>query len=82
VPAGEFDALEVKRYVYAGNAEFFTLQEEIVQTDWYSPELGYVIASEANSSHIDTSRSGGARGRPLRVRGDWLIAELVRHGTQ
>jgi hypothetical protein len=53
-----------------------------VQTDWYSPELGYVVASEANSSHIDTSRSGGARGRPLRVRGDWLIAELVRHGTQ
>jgi hypothetical protein len=82
VPAGEFDALEVRRYVYAGNAEFFQLQEEIVQVDWYAPELGYVVASESNSSHVDTSRSGGGRGRPLRVRGDWLIAELVRHGAQ
>ena len=81
VPAGEFDALEVRRYVYAGNAEFFRLQEEIVQTDWYAPALGYVVASESNSSHVDTSRSGGGRGRPLRVRGAWLIAELVAHGT-
>lgn len=82
VPAGEFDALEVRRSVYAGNAEFFNTQEEIVQIDWYAPSVGYVVASESNSSHIDTSRSGGGRGRPLRVRGDWLIAELVRHSAQ
>ncbi len=82
VPAGEFDALQVTRYVYAGNAEFFNSQEEIVQTDWYAPALGYVVASEGNSSHIDTSRSGGGRGRPLRVRGEWLIAELVRYSAQ
>jgi hypothetical protein len=82
VPAGEFDALEVRRFVYAGNAEFFQLQEEIVQIDWYAPAVGYVVATESNSSHLDTSRSGGGRGRPLRVRGDWLIAELVRHGAQ
>ncbi|MEA3153702.1 MAG: hypothetical protein QOK44_1291 [Betaproteobacteria bacterium] len=79
VPAGEFDALQVVRYVYAGNAEFFRLQEEITQTDWYAPSVGYVVVNEGNSSHIDTSRSGGGRGRPLRVRGDWLIAELVRY---
>jgi hypothetical protein len=78
VPAGEFDALEVRRQVYAGNAEFFRLQEEIVQTDWYAPAVGYTVASEASSSHIDTSRSGGGRGRPLRVRGEWLIAELAQ----
>jgi hypothetical protein len=47
-----------------------------VQTDWYAPAVGYMVMSEGNSSHIDTSRSGGGRGRPLRVRGDWLIAEL------
>jgi hypothetical protein len=82
VPAGEFEALEVRRYVYAGNAEYFKLQEEIFQRDWYAPTLGYVVMSEGNSSHIDTSRSGGGRGRPLRVRGDWLIAELVRHGVE
>jgi hypothetical protein len=81
VPAGEFDALEVRRYVYAGNPDFFKLQEEIVQIDWYSPAIGYVVATEASSSHIDTSRSGGGRGRPLRVRGDWLVAELVRYSA-
>ena len=82
VPAGEFDAIEVRRSVWAGNAEFFRLQEEIVQVDWYAPAVGYVVASESRSSHIDTSRSGGGRGRPLRVRGDWLIGELVAHGPQ
>jgi hypothetical protein len=81
VPAGEFDAVQVRRYVYAGNASFFTLQEEIVETDWYAPALGNVIISEGSSSHIDTSRSGGGRGRPLRVRGDWLIAELVAYSA-
>jgi hypothetical protein len=81
VPAGEFDALPVTRYVYAGNAESFTLQEEIYEVDWYAPQLGYVVVREGRSSHIDTSRSGG-RHRPLRVRGDWLIAELVQHASQ
>jgi hypothetical protein len=81
VPAGEFDAIEVRRQVFAGNAEFFNSQEEITETDWYAPAIGQVIVSEGTSTHVDTSRSGGGRGRPLRVRGDWLIAELVRHST-
>lgn len=81
VPAGEFDALAVRRYVFAGNAEYFNSQEEIVETDWYAPAIGQVIVSEGSSHHIDTSRSGGGRGRPLRVRGDWLIAELVGYST-
>lgn len=81
VPAGEFDAIEVRRYVYAGNAEFFRTQEEIVETDWFAPSIGNAVVSEGTSSHVDTSRSGGGRGRPLRVRGDWLVAELVRHSA-
>jgi hypothetical protein len=79
VPAGEFDALQVTRSIWAGNGEWFTLQEEIVENDFYAPQVGYVVVREGTSSHIDTSRAGGGRGRPLRVRGDWLIAELVRH---
>ena len=83
VPAGEFDALEIRRSIYAGNAEFFNSQEEIVETDWYAPSAGYFIASEGTSSHVDTSRSGGGRGDPpLRVRGDWLVAELVRYSAR
>jgi hypothetical protein len=77
VPAGDFDALKVVRYVYAGNAEFFNTQEEIVQTDWFAPAVNQVVRSEGNSRHVDTSRSGGGR-KPLLVRGDWLIAELTR----
>jgi len=69
IPAGEFDALEVRRYVYAGNAEYFKLQEEIFQRDWYAPALGYVVMTEGNSSHIDTSRSGGGRVHAGGVRG-------------
>lgn len=83
VPAGEFEALEVRRSVYAGNAESFRLQEEIIETDWFAPSVGFAVASEGYSSHIDTSRSAGGRGDPpLRVRGDWLAAELVRYSMQ
>ena len=83
VPAGEFDAIEVRRQVYAGNAESFKLQEEISETDWYAPAVGFAVASSGASSHIDTSRGGGRRGaEALRVRGDWLIAELVRYSVQ
>ena len=78
VPAGEFDALKVVRYVYAGNAEFFNSQEEIIQTDWFAPTVNQVVRSEGSSRHVDTSRSGGPR-KPLIVRGDWLVAELTRY---
>lgn len=80
VPAGEFDAIEVQRRVYAGNAEFFRLQEEITETDWYAPAVGNAVVRQGTSSHVDTSRGGGGPGDPpLVVRGEWLIAELVRH---
>jgi hypothetical protein len=80
VPAGEFQALPVRRSVYAGNTESFRLQEEIVETDWFAPSVEFPVASEGHSSHIDTSRGGGGRlDPPLRVRGDWLAAELVRY---
>jgi hypothetical protein len=83
VPAGEFDALEVRRSVYAGNSDSFRHQEEIVETDFYAPSVGFLVASGGASSHIDTSRGGGGRfDPPLRVQGDWLIAELVRYAIQ
>ena len=82
VPAGEFDAIEVRREIYAGNAEFFRLQEEISEVEWFAPSVGHPVVAQGLSSHIDTSRSAGGRGDPpLRVRGEWLIAELVRHSS-
>ena len=81
VPAGEFDALRIQRYVFAGNAEAWRTQEEISETDWYVPALRRTARTEGLSEHFDTSRGGGDGGGeyPLRIRGDWLIAELVRY---
>ena len=81
VPAGEFDALRIERQIFAGNGTGFKSQETIRETDWYVPALGQVARSEASSEHFDDSRSGGdGDGEyPLRIRGDWLVAELVRH---
>jgi hypothetical protein len=78
VPAGEFDALKIQRSVFAGNMEGHHTQEEITETDWYVPSVRRAVRTSANSEHFDTSRGGGDGGEyPLRVRGDYLISELV-----
>jgi hypothetical protein len=79
VPAGEFDALKIQRSVFAGNMEGNHTQEEITETDWYVPSVRRAVRTSANSEHFDTSRGGGGDGGeyPLRVRGDYLISELV-----
>ena len=81
VPAGEFDALKIQRYVYAGNQDAWRTQETIDETDWYVPALGRTVRSQGSSEHFDTSYGGGDEGGeyPQRIRGDWLIAELVRY---
>jgi len=81
VPAGEFDALKIQRYVFAGNSDGFKSQESIWETDWYVPALRRAARTQAASEHFDSSRGGGDDGGeyPQRVRGDWLIADLVRY---
>jgi hypothetical protein len=81
VPAGEFDALRVQREVFAGNSTAVKTQEEIRETDWYVPSLHRAAITESSSQHFDNSRGGGDGGGeyPLRIRGDWLRAELVRY---
>jgi hypothetical protein len=81
VPAGEFDALKIQREVFAGNSDAVKTQEEILETDWYVPALRRTARSQASSQHFDNSRGGSDGGGeyPLRIRGDWLAAELVRY---
>ena len=81
VPAGEFDALRIQREVFAGNMEGFRTQEEIRETDWYVPAVRRAVRTRGNSQHFDSSRGGGKGGGeyPLRVRGDFLIGELVAY---
>jgi hypothetical protein len=81
VPAGEFDALKVERSVFAGNMEGSLSQEEITETDWYVPSVRRAVRTSANSQHFDNSRGGsdGDGEYPLRIRGDYLISELVAY---
>lgn len=75
-PAGEFDALKIRRYVYAGNAEFFKTEERIEEYDWYAPQPGVVVRHEARSEHMDMSMN--CKGQCTIVRGDWIVAELAK----
>lgn len=79
VPAGDFDALKIERSVFAGNMEGTRTQEEIREIDWYVPSVRRAVRTSTDSQHFDNSRGGGdgAGEYPLRVRGDFLIAELV-----
>ena len=79
VPAGEFDAIKIERSVYAGNMEGSRSQEEIREIDWYVPSVRRAVRTSANSQHFDNSKGGGDGGGeyPLRVRGDFLVSELV-----
>jgi hypothetical protein len=79
VPAGQFDALRIQREVFAGNSDARRTQEEIRETDWYVPSVRRSVRSQATSQHFDNSRGGGDGGGeyPLRIRGDFLIAELT-----
>jgi hypothetical protein len=81
VPAGEFDALRIERRLYAGNMEGYRTQEEVTETEWYVPSVRRAVRTQSSSQHFDTSRGGGDGGGeyPLRIRGDWLIGELVAY---
>jgi hypothetical protein len=81
VPAGDFDALRIQRSVFAGNMEGWKTQEEILETDWYVPSVRRAVRTHSSSQHFDTSRGGGDGGGeyPLRVRGDFLVSDLVSY---
>ncbi len=81
VPAGEFDALRIRRLVYAGNFGHFRSEEQIVEFDWYAPRLGRVVRQESSSLYYDTSRGCGKDDPPncQVVRNDWNVAELINH---
>ena len=89
-PAGTFDAVKIRRRIYAGDWEGFLQETNIVELDWYAPALGRPVRVEINSSWLDTSRSPGGGGifggGILRsnqlMRGDWSVFELVSYQAQ
>jgi len=74
VPAGEFDTIKVRRYVYPGDHAFLLSETYVTEIDWYAPALGRAVRTERNSIYLDLNSCGFAR---CEARGDWDIYELV-----
>lgn len=76
VPAGEFDALRIERYIYAGNAGSFRTEERIHEVDWYAPRAGKVVRHAASSEYTDLSKSCRS-GLCTLIRNDYTVYELA-----
>jgi hypothetical protein len=79
VPAGEFDALVVRRIVYAGNEDTTRGEENITEFDWYAPALGGIVKHVSSSAYFDKMSSCDDLFCAAWVRNDWNVAELVSH---
>ncbi len=80
VPAGEFDALKVRRLVYAGNHDYFRGEEHIAEFDWYAPKLGQIVKHVSTSGHQDKAQSCDDFFSDCNwIKGDWNVVELVNH---
>ena len=80
-PAGAFDAIKVKRTVYAGDWGTFTSETTIVETDWYAPALGRPVRTERVSSYLDPQKCG-ASSACTPIRGDWDVFELSNYSRK
>lgn len=79
VPAGEFDAIVVRRLVYAGNGDTARGEENITEYDWYAPKLGGIVKHVSSSAYYDKMRGCDERACSAWVRNDWNVVELTSH---
>ena len=77
VPAGTFDTLKIRRYVYVPSFETFRGQEYITEVDWYAPAAGLIVRSEADSHYFDTRHSCDDGGGCPPMRQAWTVLELT-----
>ncbi len=80
VPGGSFDTIKVRRRVYAGDSEGFRLETNIIETDWYSPQLGRPVRSESTSSYMQPDRCVEYHACTP-ILGDWNVLELIEVRT-
>jgi hypothetical protein len=78
VPAGEFDTIKIRRYVYPGDFDYFLDETRVSEYDWYAPALGRAVRTERTSEWIDQRQCG--RQCPL-LYGNWHVYELVEART-
>lgn len=93
VPAGEFDALKVRRHVYLDYWRQTVRGQSIIEeVEWYAPAVNRVVRREASSrylSYIYGERAGAVMrvggmddgGGPRYIPDEWLVYELVSYGT-
>lgn len=79
VPAGEFDALKIRRLVYAGNGDYDREEEDIREIDWYAPQLGQIVKLVRSSEYIDKRQTCDKGGCSRIVKDDWNVFELVSY---
>lgn len=90
VPAGEFDALKVRRVVFFDYYEPNVRgRSEIVETEWYAPAIGQSVRRENSarylsymygengSGFLQVRGMGDGGGGPRFVPDDWFIYELT-----
>lgn len=96
VPAGEFDALKVRRYVFFDYWEHTVRgRSEIVEHEWYAPAVKQAVRREATAKYLSyllgeghtgfvRVRGGdrGGDGGPTFVQDDWLIYELASYSVR
>jgi hypothetical protein len=81
VPAGEFEALKIKRMVFIEYWEYTIRgRSEIVEYEWYAPSVKQAVRREGSSQHLSYLYSD--EGGPMWVLDDWLIAELVSYSVR
>jgi hypothetical protein len=91
VPAGEFDALKVKRTVFFDYLEYrIRGRSEIVEFEWYAPAVKQAVRREAYAMYFSWLYGGGTTGGLMRAqfsdggKGAWLhdhylISELTAY---
>lgn len=82
VPAGEFDAIKIRRLVYAGNADVFRSEEHITEVDWYAPKLGKIVRHEGASRYIDKRIGCDDMADCGVINSGWNVVELVSYSTR
>lgn len=75
VPAGEFDAIKVIRYVNLGNGDWWRSETLRTEYDWYAPRVKWVVKHEDAAEYYDRTAS---LCDPI-LEGDRNIWELVSY---
>lgn len=78
VPAGEFDALKIRRQIYLQDHEWWRLGTHVFEVEWYAPAIGQIVRRDTRSEYVDIARGRDPMSGNV-IRGDWNIVELVSY---